>query len=108
QDGVLPGRQGRFAGPLMAVEMAVKDKKQHSEGWAYYNFGGPDGLRSTAQAMPQASCFNCHKQNAKYDNVFLQFYSLLASARPSSSTAAAPSQAPTPAPVASQARVSAQ
>jgi YHS domain-containing protein len=93
QDGVLPGRQGRFAGPLAAVEMAVKDKGHRPEGWAYYNFGGANGLRTTAQAMPQASCYNCHKQNAKYDNVFLQFYSLLAATR-SPAPATAQSEGP--------------
>ena len=92
ESAVLPGRQGRFAGPLGAVEMAVKDTTRHAEGWAYYNFGGAKGLRDTAQAMPQASCFSCHKEHAKYDNVFVQFYPLLAAAHLTSSSATSPSE----------------
>ena len=60
--------------------MAVKDTSHRAEGWAYYNFGGMNGLRSTAQAMPKESCYSCHVQHAKRDNVFLQFYPLLAEA----------------------------
>ena len=31
-DSVLPGRHGRFAGDVMAVELAVKDRERTSEG----------------------------------------------------------------------------
>lgn len=77
---VLPARRGRFATDVHGVEMAVKDSSHRAEKWAYYNFGGMSGLRTTAQAMPKESCFNCHAQHAKRDNVFLQFYGLLAEA----------------------------
>jgi len=60
--------------------MAVKDTSHRAEGWAYYNFGGLGGIRTTAQAMPKESCYSCHVQHAKRDNVFLQFYGLLAEA----------------------------
>jgi len=79
-ESVLPARRGRFAADVHGVEMAVKDTSHRAEGWAYYNFGGMNGLRSTAQAMPKASCYGCHVQHAKRDNVFLQFYPLLAEA----------------------------
>jgi YHS domain-containing protein len=36
-----------------------------------------NGIRNTAQAMPKASCYNCHVEHAKRDNVFLQFYRML-------------------------------
>ena len=77
---VLPARRGRFATDVHGVEMAVKDSSRRPEKWAYYNFGGMNGLRTTAQAMPKESCFDCHAQHAKRDNVFLQFYGLLAEA----------------------------
>jgi hypothetical protein len=80
KDGVLPGRQGRFAGDLMAVEMSVKDTTHLAEGWGYYNFGGPNGIRQTAKAMPKNSCYSCHHENAASDHVFIQFYPLLAAA----------------------------
>jgi YHS domain-containing protein len=76
-EGVLPARRGRFAAELHGVEMAVKDSSRRPEGWAYYNFGGMNGIRPTAQAMPKESCYSCHIEHAKRDNVFLQFYPLL-------------------------------
>jgi hypothetical protein len=78
--GVLPSRRGRFAAEIHGVEMAVKDRNRVPDGWAYYNFGGMGGIRTIAQPMPKASCFNCHAEHAARDNVFLQFYPLLAEA----------------------------
>lgn len=91
-DGVLPGRQGRFAGDVMAVELAVKDRERTSEGWAYYNFGSREGLLESAEPFPAASCYSCHVEHAAKDNVFLQFYPLLAQVDPSSSGATAAAQ----------------
>ena len=84
-EGVLPGRAGRFASDLRAVELAVKDSAHGTETWEYYNFGSRDGLLEQAKAFPAASCNSCHVEHAAYDNVFLQFYPLLAQAAPSSS-----------------------
>jgi len=77
---VLPARHGKFAADVHGVEMAVKDTSHRAEGWAYYNFGGMGGIRTAAQAMPKESCYSCHVEHAKRDNVFLQFYGLLAEA----------------------------
>jgi hypothetical protein len=77
---VMPARRGKFAAEVHGVEMAVKDTSHRAEGWAYYNFGGMNGIRPAAQAMPKDSCYSCHVQHAKRDNVFLQFYGLLAEA----------------------------
>jgi Cytochrome P460 len=77
---VMPARQGKFATDVHGVEMAVKDTSHRAEGWAYYNFGGMGGIRTSAKAMPKESCYSCHVQHAKRDNVFLQFYGLLAEA----------------------------
>jgi hypothetical protein len=93
---VLPARQGRFAADVHLVEMAVKNASHRAEGWAYYGFGGMNGLRTTAQAMPKESCYNCHAQHAKRDNVFLQFYPLLAEAAHLTAVATPVSQASEP------------
>ena len=77
---VPPMRRGRYATEVHGVEMAVKDSAHRPEKWAYYNFGGMTGLRTAAQAMPKESCYSCHVEHAKRDNVFLQFYTMLAEA----------------------------
>jgi hypothetical protein len=79
-----PARQGQFATEVHVVEMAVKDSTRVPEGWAYYGFGGPmtGGYRTTAAPQPKASCYNCHVEHAKRDNVFMQFYQMLSDAAP--------------------------
>ena len=79
-----PARQGQFATEVHVVEMAVKDSTRVPEGWAYYGFGGPmtGGLRTAAAPQPKASCYNCHVEHAKRDNVFTQFYQMLSDAAP--------------------------
>ena len=81
-EGVLPARRGRFAADLHGVEMAVKDSSRRPEGWAYYNFGGMDGIRTTARALPKDACYSCHVEHARRDNVFVQFYPLLEGVAP--------------------------
>lgn len=77
-EGVLPARRGRFASSLLSVEMAVKDSSRVEETWAYYNFG----RRQTAQPLAARACQSCHVEHAAHDNVFVQFYPLLADAAP--------------------------
>jgi hypothetical protein len=81
--GVMPSRAGQFASDIHVVEMAVKDGKRTPEGWAYYGFGGPmgGGYRTAASPQPKTSCYACHVEHAQTDNVFTQFYGLLADAR---------------------------
>ena len=81
--GVVPAREGRFADGVRAVELAVKDSSRVEESWAYYNFTEPNGLLESARAFPKQSCHSCHVEHAARDNVFLQFYSLLAAVDPS-------------------------
>lgn len=86
-EGALPSRGGTFADRLCFVEMAVKDSSRDGSPWAYYNFGPPGG-RGVARALPSRSCQSCHDEHAAYDNVFLQFYPLLAGVAPEGSPAA--------------------
>ena len=51
-ESVLPQRHGRFAAEIHGVEMAVKDSSRVDETWAYYNFGGRNGIRNAASPMP--------------------------------------------------------
>jgi hypothetical protein len=76
---VAPSRHGLFEGRRVAVEAAVKDSARFPEGWAYYSFG--DGTRATATAFPRGACFECHRQHAARDNVFVQFYPVLRDGR---------------------------
>ncbi len=86
--GVLPGREGSFASDLVSVELAVKDSERLDEGWGYYNFGSRKGLLEKAEPFSKESCYSCHIEHAAHDNVFLQFYPLLAQASPALSTVA--------------------
>ena len=77
----MPARHGRFASDVLAVELAVKDKERVEAGWAYYDFRGGTNLLATAQPQPTGNrCYACHIEHAARDNVFLQFYPLLADA----------------------------
>lgn len=77
----MPARHGRFAADVLAVELAVKDQERVEAGWAYYDFRGGANLMTTAQPQPVGNrCYACHIDHAARDNVFLQFYPLLADA----------------------------
>jgi YHS domain-containing protein len=89
--GELPQRQGRFASEIHGIEMAVKDRTHVAEGWGYYNFGGMSGIRDRARAMPASACYSCHRENARRDHVFTQFYPLLESVAPKETATAAES-----------------
>ena len=81
ENDAMPARHGRFAADVFAVELAVKDSSRVDEGWAYYDFGGGDRARTSAQPFPtNQGCYTCHVDHAARDNVFLQFYPLLADA----------------------------
>ena len=72
---VAPSRHGLFEGRRVALEAAVKDVERFPDGWAYFSFG--DGSKSTATPFPRSRCFDCHRQHAASDNVFVQFYPVL-------------------------------
>jgi hypothetical protein len=75
----LPARQGQFATDVHGIEMAVKDASRVPEGWAYYDFGGAmsGGTRPAAAPQPKNRCYDCHREHAARDHVFMQFYGLL-------------------------------
>lgn len=81
-ENVLPQRRGRFAAEIHGVEMAVKDSRRSELGWEYYGFGGMQGIRDRATAITSSACYDCHASEAAHDNVFMQFYPMLAEAAP--------------------------
>ncbi|MEZ5330900.1 MAG: cytochrome P460 family protein [Thermoanaerobaculia bacterium] len=85
---VLPQRRGVFAAEVHGIEMAVKDSSRFEGSWAYFGFGGMDGLRTTGTFNQPERCQACHAEHAAYDNVFLQFYPMLAQAGPAGGPAA--------------------
>jgi hypothetical protein len=74
---------GKSQGPLLAIESAVKDtarfgKNDGSNGWGYFVFGGAEGFKASASALPtSAACYSCHAQNTAVDNTFVQYYPTL-------------------------------
>jgi hypothetical protein len=74
---------GKSQGALLAIESAVKDTARFganasSNGWGYFTFDGPDGLKPAARALPtSASCYECHATNTAVDNTFVQYYPTL-------------------------------
>jgi hypothetical protein len=74
-------RQGHFAGNPTGLEISVKDSKKFEEGWGYYMFYGADGKRTASKPSPRAACYDCHSTHGEEDAVFVQFYSVLKSAR---------------------------
>jgi Cytochrome P460 len=76
---------GQYEGNRIALEVAVKNLARPDGSktpWAYYDFTGKMGpagreLRASAKAKPDESCYDCHKQHADVDNVWVQFYPTL-------------------------------
>jgi hypothetical protein len=74
---------GKSQGALLAIESAVKDTARFganagSNGWGYFTFDGPSGLKDSASALPtSATCYSCHAQNTAVDNTFVQYYPTL-------------------------------
>jgi len=74
---------GKSQGELLAIESAVKDvarfrANEGSNGWGYFTFDGPNGLKDSARVLPtSASCYQCHAANTAVDNTFVQFYPTL-------------------------------
>jgi len=67
---------GYYQTDVAAVEVAVKDSKRFSTGWAYFDFsGGLRPFKKTASEFGQNSrCHSCHTPNGAVENTFVQFY----------------------------------
>lgn len=75
-EGIVNG--GTFAGALEIVEFAVKDPDRPNataSPWAYYIFAANG--QPSAFPRPDVRCANCHRLNARTDNVWVQFYPTL-------------------------------
>jgi len=67
---------GRTQGDAVAIEASVKDTTRFPDGgWAYFGFGGREGLKVEAAPFPRTeSCYGCHSKNAAVEWSFTQFY----------------------------------
>jgi hypothetical protein len=73
-----PNKQGVYQDKFVGIEVAVKDSKRFPEKWAYFKLFGKDGEPlDQAKAFPRSSCWSCHNEHGKADNVFVQFYPAL-------------------------------
>lgn len=81
------GRGFFQGGPFSGLEFAIKDSKRYADEpghWAYYSSGHAPGIEypATMKAAPAVACNACHETNAGEDWVFIQFYPVLAAAKP--------------------------
>lgn len=67
---------GFYQTDIAAIEVALKDTKRFSTGWAYFDFqGGLLSRKATAKEFGQNSrCHSCHTPNGAVENTFVQFY----------------------------------
>ena len=67
-----PARGGFYMGEISMMEVHLKRAGLHESGWGFYGFGGED---ASAQIIPsEANCYSCHRDEAAYDQAFVQFY----------------------------------
>lgn len=75
--------KGYFQGEYLGIAATVKDSKRYADRpnhWAYFGFESYESKSAAAQA--DESCNACHKENAAFDNVFIQHYPVLRAAKP--------------------------
>lgn len=91
---------GFYQTDIAAVEVAVKDSKRFSTGWAYFDFsGGLRPLKKTAKEFGQNSrCHSCHTPNGAVENTFVQFYPLALAIAEKKGTVKSTYRAPAPSP----------
>ncbi|HET9332966.1 MAG TPA: cytochrome P460 family protein [Gemmatimonadota bacterium] len=67
-----PARGGFYMGEISMMEVHLKRAGVHESGWGFYGFGSDD---SSAEILPaEANCYSCHRDEAAYDQAFVQFY----------------------------------
>jgi hypothetical protein len=70
---------GHFQTDIVGLEAHVKDSR-FPDGWAFFNFGGSQGIRDSAEPLaPEqaARCVECHTKNGAVERTFVQFYPTL-------------------------------
>ena len=72
-----PARGGFYEGQRIAgFEVHLKRKDLDSTGWGFFGFGSDTSPPATRQPSALA-CYSCHKNEAAFDNAFVQFYPAL-------------------------------
>ncbi|MBL8177276.1 MAG: cytochrome P460 family protein [Bryobacterales bacterium] len=91
---------GFYQTDIAAIEVAVKDSKRYSTGWAYFDFsGGMRALKKTAKEFGQNSrCHSCHTPNGAVENTFVQFYPTALAIAEKKGTVKSSYKAPAPSP----------
>jgi hypothetical protein len=88
-----PARAGFYEGQRdPGFEVHLKRKDDDSSGWGFYGFGS-DTTASAAKLPGSLACYSCHKNEAAFDNAFVQFYPALRErllAKPDSQLRSAP------------------
>ena len=82
--------KGYFLGDFTGLAVSIKDSKRFKDepgNWAYFNFGTKYPIKTEAPKEAAASCNECHRDNAKTDWVFSQYYPVLRAAAPHSGPA---------------------
>jgi hypothetical protein len=70
---------GRFQTELLGLEANVKDSR-FPDGWAFYNLGPGNALRTSAPPLAGEavkSCVECHTTHTAVERTFVQFYPTL-------------------------------
>lgn len=77
--------KGYFMGEFTGLEVAIKDAKRFKDepgNWAYFSFGHKYPLKAEVSKNTAVACNKCHRDSAKQDFVFTQFYPVLRGAAP--------------------------
>jgi len=72
--GPAPHHKGMSQGPVIGIDLHVKDEARFPGKWAFFDFKGS----TTASMMPvTARCYSCHAARGAVDTTFVQFYPTL-------------------------------
>jgi hypothetical protein len=70
-----PARRGFTMGEISMMEVHLKQEGLHESGWGFYGFGGE--AESASMIDGEADCYSCHRDEAAYDQAFVQFYPMM-------------------------------
>lgn len=74
-------RNGHYAAPSTGLEVSVLDNDRFEDGWGFFMYYSTTGKRTTSKPFKREACYDCHAQHGEDNAVFVQFYSVLKSAR---------------------------